>query len=98
MVDDDVVVEPAQQDESFRVVVAAVSLVNNVVGFESVAGGAAVRLAAATVAVEHEVPDALRDPVPISGYGFQAVSVDEGRLSLPDTEDLAEGVGPDLEA
>ena len=72
LVDNDVVVEPAQQHEPVWVVVAAVGLVDDVVGFEAVAGGAAIALAAA-IAEEHVVADALWEAVTVSGDCLQSV-------------------------
>lgn len=57
---DYVVVEPTQQHEPFWINVAAIGAVDDVMGFESVAGGAAVGLAAA-VAEEHVVPGPLQN-------------------------------------
>ena len=97
LVDDDVVVEPAQQHEPIWVVVAAVGLVDDVVGFEAVAGGAAVCLAAA-VAVEHVVADTARESVTVGRHNFETVCVDEGGPGFTDAEDLAKGVGPDFDS
>ena len=95
LVDDDVVVEPAQQHEPVWVVVAAVGLVDDVVGFEAVAGGAAVALAA-TIAEEHVVADALWEAVTVGGDCLQSVWVDEGGLGVTNAEDLARVLGPTL--
>ena len=92
LVDDYVVVEPTQQDQQVGVVVTAVGLVNNVVRFEAVAGGAPVGLTT-PVPEEDVVTGPGRDPVPISGDCFEPVSVDQSGLGVPNTEDLLEGVG-----
>ena len=96
LVDNDVVVEPAQQHKPVWVVVAAVGLVDDVVGFEAVAGGAAIALAAA-IAEEHVVADALWEAVTVGGDCLQSVRVDEGGLGVTNAEDLRQGVGADFD-
>jgi len=65
LVDHHMVVEPAEEPEVVRVVVASVAALPDVVGFEAVATGAAVCGARAGIPVVDVVADAVGDAVPV---------------------------------
>ncbi len=95
LVDDDVVVEPAQQGEVGGVVGAVLGSGEDVVDFEAVAARAAVCGAGSVVAVVDVVAGALRYAVSIGAYPVQVVCGDEGGGGFAGTEDLFQCVGAD---